>query len=80
MNERHDHVWYTFKIGDEILTHTKVSRGREGDITAGIVSAMARQLGMPTQDFVAAVNCKLSATQFYQHLANFKPAHATSSR
>ena len=62
-DSRH-HEYYTVELDGRILARTRVSHGRGGDISSGVVSAMARQLALSTSEFTDLVSCSLSGPDF----------------
>lgn len=65
-----DHLYLTYVRADGRRTsiRTKVSHGSKSDITTGLISAMARQCHITTQQFKQLAECTLDQQQYEQLL------------
>ena len=65
-----DHLYLTYVTieGKKTAIRTKVSHGSKSDITTSLVSAMARQCQLTTQQFKEFAECKLTQQQYEQIL------------
>lgn len=68
--DKRDHLYLCYVRSDGLKTsiRTKVSHGSRGDITTGLVSAMARQCRLTTQQFKELAECTLDRQQYEQLL------------
>lgn len=68
--DKRDHLYLTYVTieGKKTAIRTKVSHGSKSDITTGLVSAMARQCQLTTQQFKEFAECKLTQHQYEQIL------------
>ena len=69
--DERDHLYLCYVRSDGLRTsiRTKVSHGSKSDITTGLVSAMARQCHITTQQFKQLAECTLDRQQYEQLLA-----------
>lgn len=68
--DERDHLYLCYVRSDGLRTsiRTKVSHGSKSDITTGLVSAMARQCHITTQQFKQLAECTLDRQQYEQLL------------
>ena len=68
--DERDHLYLCYVRSDGLRTsiRTKVSHGSKSDITTGLVSAMARQCHITTQQFRRLAECTLYRQQYEQLL------------
>lgn len=68
-SERHsgDHLYLDFIYEGKIICYTKVSHSGK-DITGGLIGAMARQILLSKNDFVAFAQCTLTQEKYLQKL------------
>ena len=64
----HPYLCYVRSDGLRTSIRTKVSHGSKSDITTGLVSAMARQCHITTQQFKQLAECTLDRQQYEQLL------------
>lgn len=64
--DERDHLYLTYvtTAGKKTAIRTKVSHGSRSDITTSLVSAMARQCRLTTQQFKELAECKLTQYQY----------------
>lgn len=65
-----DHLFlhYVRLDGKKTAIRTKVSHGSKSDLTTGLVSAMARQCHLTTQQFKQFAECTIDQNQYEQLL------------
>lgn len=70
VQEEGDHIFlhYVRLDGKKTAIRTKVSHGSKSDITSGLISAMARQCHLPTQQFKKFAECTIDQQQYEQLL------------
>ena len=70
VQDKRDHLYLTYVTieGKKTAIRTKVSHGSKNDITTSLVSAMARQCQLTTQQFKEFAECKLVQYQYEQIL------------
>lgn len=70
-----DHYFFIFRLGDTVAATTKISRKPRHTISDDLVARMARQLGVTARALSEAVDCELSAEDFYRLMAMGTPFH-----
>jgi hypothetical protein len=61
-----DHKRLVYMIGGHRLVRTMISHGPDHDLKASRIREMARQYGLSRDQFLAFVNCTMSAEEFHQ--------------
>ena len=68
-----DHRYYVFKFDNRVVARTKVSHGTKyKDLGDDLISRMARQCWLNTQEFLELVDCTLSQQGYEDKLRQKK--------
>lgn len=59
-----DHPTLTFWHEGKAVARTHISHGSGKDVSSGLISAMARQLGVTGPEFRDALSCRISGETF----------------
>lgn len=59
-----DHPVFTFRDEGRIVARTHISHGSGKDVSAGVVSAMARQLGVTGPQLRDSLSCRIDGETF----------------
>ncbi len=59
-----DHRYYILYVNERREAATFLSHGKNQDIGAPLLSAMAKELGITTNEFIDLVKCPLSAEEY----------------
>jgi hypothetical protein len=60
------HKYLVYDIGEYRMAMTMISHGPDHDLSASRIKDMARQCGLSRDQFLAFVNCTLSAEEYHQ--------------
>lgn len=60
------HVFYFVEVDGQTYRATKVSHGARGQISSGILGAIARQMRLGTQELRRFVDCSLERAEWLQ--------------